>query len=87
MFGGGVHGSNDPLYFYLQVLRLEQDSGGEFRGKIRILGRQKADLESKVKSLESQLQASKEHADQFQAMSQSYEQQLQESNATHLQFK
>jgi hypothetical protein len=71
----------------MQVLRLEHDAGSEFRVKIRQLERQKADLEGKGRSLESQLQAAKEHTEQFKTMSQSYEQQLQESNLVHTQFK
>lgn len=71
----------------MQVSSLEHDAGSEFRGKIRLLERHNADFEGKVKSLETQLAAAKEHSDQFQSMSQAYEHQLQESNATHSQFK
>ena len=70
-----------------QVLRLEHDAGSEFRGKIRVLERQKADLEGRVDGLEGQLRTSKEHSEQYQSMSQAYEQQLQESNDTHAHFK
>lgn len=70
-----------------QVLRLEHDAGSEFRGKIRLLERHKADLEGKRKLLETQLEAAKEHTEQFKNMSESYEQQLQETNVTHTQFK
>lgn len=66
---------------------MEHDAGSEFRGKIRLLERQKADLEGRVESLEGQLRASKEHSEQYQSMSQAYEQQLQESNNTHTVFK
>ena len=69
------------------MLRLEQDAGGEFRGKIRLLERQKSDMVGKVKSLETQLQTAKEHIEQYKNMSQAYEQQLHDSNETHLQFK
>ena len=72
---------------FFQVLRLEHDAGGEFRGKMRVLERQKADLDGKVKSLENQLKTAKEHSEQYRNQSQTFEQQLQESNATHLQFK
>lgn len=71
----------------VQVLRLEHDAGSEFRGKIRLLERHKSDLEGRVSSLETQLQAAKEHTEQYQSMSQAYEQQLHDSNATHDQFK
>ena len=69
------------------MLRLEHDAGSEFRGKIRQLERHKADLEGRVSSLQTQLTAAKEHTEQYQSMSQAYEQQLHESNSTHEQFK
>jgi len=70
-----------------RLLCLEHDAGSEFRGKIRLLERHKADLEGTVKSLETQLQAAKEHSEQYKTMSEEYEQQLQESNTTYSQFK
>ena len=79
--------SNPSLFSLRQVLRLEQDAGAEFRGKIRLLEHKRADLEGTVTSLESQLQGAKVHTEEFRKISQSYEQQLQDSNSTHFQFK
>lgn len=70
-----------------RVLRLEQDAGSEFCGKIRLLERQLADVKVKAQSLEEQLESSKQHAEQYKEMSEAYEQQLQELNRTSEEFK
>lgn len=44
-------------------------------------------MEGRVSSLETQLQAAKEHTEQFQAVSQACEQQLHDANSTHQLFK
>lgn len=75
------------MYTLSQVLRLEQDAGGEFRGKIRLLERNLADSKGKVKSLETQLSSAKSHAEQYKEMSANYEQQLKELNETSEEFK
>ena len=70
-----------------RVINLEQDAGGEFRGKIRLLERQLADQKGKVQSLEGQLETSKQHGEQYREMSEEYEKQLQELNRTSEEFK
>ena len=70
-----------------RVFSLEQDAGGEFRGKIRLLERQLADHKGKVQSLEEQLETAKQHGEQYREMSEAYEQQLQELNRTSEEFK
>lgn len=70
-----------------RVLRLEQDAGSEFRGKIRLLERQLADHKVKVQSLEGQLESSKQHCQQYKEMSEANELQLQELNRASKEFK
>ncbi len=70
-----------------QILRLEDDAGSDFRGRIRILERQLADAKVKVQGLEGQLVSSKKQAEEYKNMSQAYETQLTELNTTTEEFK
>ncbi|XP_064382187.1 nucleoprotein TPR-like isoform X2 [Halichondria panicea] len=70
-----------------KILRLEDDAGSDFRGRIRILERQLADAKVKVQGLEGQLVSSKKQAEEYKNMSQAYETQLTELNTTTEEFK
>lgn len=70
-----------------QILRLEEDAGGEFRSKIRLLERNLANEKVKVQGLEHQLTSSEKHTAEYKDMSQSYETQLMELNSTTKEFK
>ncbi len=70
-----------------QILRLEDDAGSDFRGRIRILERQLADAKVKVQGLEGQLVSSKKQTEEYKNMSQVYETELTELNTTTEEFK
>ena len=69
------------------MLQLEEDAGSEFRQRILVLKRQLSDAKSRGDSLDSQLQSSRQHAEQYKAMSLANEKALAELNQTSEQFR
>ena len=66
---------------------MEQDAGSEFRQKIRLLERHLADARSRAEGLETQLQSSRQHTEQYKEMSLANEKALAELNETSEQFR
>ena len=70
-----------------KVVRLEQDAGAEFRQRLSTLRRQLEDARGRAESLETQLQSSRQHADQYKEMSLANESALAELNKTSEEFR
>ena len=70
-----------------KVIRLEQDAGAEFRQRMSTLKRQLEDAKGQGESLETQLQLSRQHAEQYKEMSLANENALAELNKTSEEFR
>ena len=70
----------------MQLLRLEQDAGSEFRQKIRLLERNLSDSKDQCASLEGQLESAQQHVEQYRAMSLANEEELRRLNQTSEEF-
>ena len=69
------------------MIRLEQDAGSEFRQRLNMLRRQLEDAKGRAESLETQLQSSRQHAEQYKEMSLANENALAELNKTSEEFR
>ena len=76
-----------PLSPQDKVVRLEQDAGSEFRQRMGLLKRQLEDARGTSESLETQLQSSRQHAEQYKEMSLTNENALAELNRTSEEFR
>ena len=69
------------------MINLEQDAGSEFRQRISGLRRQLEDAKGRAESLETQLQSSRQHTEQYKEMSLANEQALAELNKTSEEYR
>ena len=69
------------------MICLEQDAGSEFRQRMGVLKRQLDDMRGRAESLETQLKASRQHAEQYKEMSLANETVLAELNKTSEEFR